>query len=304
MLGKGGVGRSTVAAALGACFASRGERTLLVEWTLGEPIAPWFGLPPAGHAAVGIAPRLSVMNYTLAETMREYFVDHLGMRRLHDKVIASRHVQVALRAAPGFEELFFLGRLFWLSELAAKEGAQEFDRIVVDAPATGHAASLLGLPAHLASLHGSGLFELELKRVRTMLGDASWTSAVVVALAEELACEETKELVPLVTRELSRPPLALLVNRSVAAAVPDASGAAGQEPAWLETLAARLPETRALFSELRERRQRERMLETELGPRCALGALCLGDGLFGARRLGPRELVQSLGATLAAWLPA
>ena len=58
VMGKGGTGRSSVAAALGSVFAARGETTLLVEWTFAEAIAPWFGQSPAGHeasAASGIA---------------------------------------------------------------------------------------------------------------------------------------------------------------------------------------------------------------------------------------------------------
>jgi hypothetical protein len=44
VFGKGGTRRSSVAAALGLCFASRGESTLIVEWTFAEAIAPWFGV--------------------------------------------------------------------------------------------------------------------------------------------------------------------------------------------------------------------------------------------------------------------
>src|SRR5581483_10037059 len=80
VLGKGGTGRSSVAAALGSCFAARGENTLIVEWTFSEAIAPWFGQPPAGHEARELRPRLSVMNFSLDSTLREYFVGHLKLR--------------------------------------------------------------------------------------------------------------------------------------------------------------------------------------------------------------------------------
>ena len=301
VLGKGGVGRSTVAAALGSCFAARGERTLIVEWTLEEPIAPWFGCAAAGHAAVPIAERLSVMNYSLAETMREYFVGHLGMRRLHDRVIASHTLQVALRAAPGFQELFFLGRLSWLTTTAEEETGIAFDRIIVDAPASGHAASLLGLPARMSALGAGGLFGLELTRVRTLLGDPARTSALVVTLAEELASEETQELLPVLERELARRPSALFINRSAASAVHDAEGVV---PPWLTQLGARLPAVMPLHRELLERRRRELFLRDTLGPKTTLGALALDDGMFADEPLAPRALVEQMAARLSAWLPA
>ncbi len=214
VLGKGGVGRSTVAAALGARCAARRESTLVVQWALADPISPWFGLAPAGHQAQQLAPGLWTMNYSFDETVREYFVGHLGLRFLHDKVIASRHVQRAVRAVPGLQELLFIGRLFWLTELAEQEIGVHYDRIVVDAPATGHGLSIFGLPATLKSLGISGLLALESARVARMLADPRWTGALVVTLPEELAAEETLELIPALRRESGRGPLAVAVNRS------------------------------------------------------------------------------------------
>ena len=65
VLGKGGVGRSSVAAALGATRAARGERVLVLEWTVAEAMAPWFGLPPAGVVPVEIAENLFVADGSL-----------------------------------------------------------------------------------------------------------------------------------------------------------------------------------------------------------------------------------------------
>ncbi|MBL8721790.1 MAG: hypothetical protein JNL79_37735 [Myxococcales bacterium] len=292
VLGKGGVGRSSVAAALGATRAARGERVLVLEWTVAEPIAPWFGLPAAGVVPVEIAENLFVANYELRWALEAYFVDHLKLRRFHRHVVDGPPMRRLIEAAPGIAELLFLGQLWWLSTLAAEEADLRFDRIVVDAPATGHGASILKLPSTLASLGATGLLALEAGRVHEMMADPAWTGAVVVTLPEELAVEETLALVPQVTHDLGRPPLAVIVNRSVA-------DLGAQDPGPdLEALAARLsPPARdalaTILVDLRARARREQELRAKLGgPILALEDLLVGGPIT------PREVVRALAAHL------
>lgn len=101
VLGKGGVGRSTVSAALGLAAARRGERVLVFGWTVADPIAPWFGKPPAGTTPVEIAANLSVSTYSLDEALRAYFVDHLHLPRFHRRVVRSAGVRALVDAVPG-----------------------------------------------------------------------------------------------------------------------------------------------------------------------------------------------------------
>ncbi|MEO8799793.1 MAG: ArsA-related P-loop ATPase, partial [Polyangiaceae bacterium] len=216
MLGKGGVGRSTVAAALGSELARRGERTCVFGWTLTDPIGPWFGYSPADLAPQEVAPRLYVANYRLDETLELYFAKHLHLPRFYRYVIKGVHVRKLIEAAPGIAEVFFIGHLWWLTTLAATEANLHFDRIIVDAPATGHGASLLDVPSVLASLRATGLVSVETARVVGMMSDPKWTGALVVTLADELSTEETVELVPRIRQRLGRAPLVAIVNRSVA----------------------------------------------------------------------------------------
>jgi anion-transporting ArsA/GET3 family ATPase len=234
VLGKGGVGRSTAAAALGVLLAERGERVLVLEWALADCIGPWFGAAPAGPNPVEIAPRLSVTNFELEEALRAYFVDHLHLGFVYRRIIRSRPVAQLLEVASGLAEMFFLGELWWLTTLAEKEAGLHFDRIVVDAPATGHGASLLDVPATLSGMRIAGLLETETRRVVDMMSDPLRTGAVVVSLPEPLVVDETLELVPRITERLGRPPLALVVNRSAEALASDA------HPAWLAALSSQL----------------------------------------------------------------
>jgi anion-transporting ArsA/GET3 family ATPase len=264
VLGKGGVGRSTVAAALGLLLAERGERVLVAEWAIADSIGPWFGTPPVGATAVEVAPNLAVNNFSLDEALRAYFVDHLHVGLVYRHIIRSRPVARMLDVAPGLAEMFFLGQLWWLTTLAEREAGLRYDRIVVDAPATGHATSLLDIPTVLSGLGAGSLLAVETHRVVEMMVDPARTGAIVVTLPEPLVVDETLELVPRVTARLGRAPLALVVNRSAAAIASDDA-----RPSWLATLGARLSKPSrdaivALHDELRARLTVEHALQRRI----------------------------------------
>ena len=304
VLGKGGVGRSTVSTALGLALAERGERVLVLEWTIAEAIAPWFDLPPAGVTPCEVAPRLSVANYELDEALRAYFVDHLHVGFFYRHVVHGPAMRRLIEAAPGIAELLFLGQLWWLTTLAAKEAGLRFDRIVVDAPATGHGACLLDLPATLSSMGAGGLLAVARSAACVgMMADPAWTGAVVVALPEELAVEETLELVPRVTRGLGRPPLAAIVNRSMTRLV----GARGEARVAPRSLEQRLsPAARegllTMRDDLRARVSHEAELRRSLDGGTRWGTLSLDEMLAVSERTEPKEVALALAAALGVWL--
>lgn len=304
VVGKGGVGRSTVSAGLGLMLAGRGERVLVMEWSVAEAIAPWFDLPAAGTTPSEVIPRLSVANYRLEEALRAYFVDHLHLGLFYRHVVDGPAMRRLIEAAPGVAELLFLGQLWWYTSLAEKEAGLAFDRIVVDAPATGHGASLLDMPVTLASMGATGLLGREVDRVADMMGDPAWTGALVVALPEELAVEETLELVPRATHGLGRAPLAALVNRSVAGVMTDEA-----RPAWLPDVVTGLsPASRdalvTLHAELRARVVREAGLRRGLEGATRWGTFALQEQLAVSGRTRPREVALAVAGELATHLGA
>lgn len=303
VLGKGGVGRSTLSAALGSALADRGERVLLVEWTIAESIAPWFGSPEADVDPVPIAPRLSAMNFRLDAVLRTYFVDHLKLGLFYRHIVDGPHVRAFIDAAPGLAELMFVGHLWWLTTLAEEEAGLVFDRVVVDAPATGHGASLLDLPGTMASLGATGLLATEIGRVTGMLADPAWLGAIVVALPDELAASETLELVPRVTRDLGRPPLAAVINRCVPSLESEA------HPAWIERLSERLsPAARdaleVLTGDLRGRARRAEELSRALVGQTRHGTFLLDEQLATSGKTSPRDVVRALAEEITTWLPS
>ena len=286
VLGKGGVGRSTVAAALATAAARRGERALILQWAIADSIGPWFGISPAGATPVTIAPRIAVANFSLDYALRAYFVDHLRMGLVYRRVLRARPVARMLEIAPGLAEMFFLGQLWWLVTLARSEAGLDFDRIIVDAPATGHGTSLLDVPATLARMGASGLLATETRRVVDLVADPARTGAIVVALPEPLVVDETLELVPRVAARLGRAPLALIVNRS-------AAEVAAASPAWLDELRVTDKSRRALAAIDEELRTRV-AIENDLRARVGCASFALPELLGHA----PRDVVDTFGARL------
>lgn len=301
VMGKGGVGRSSVAGALAMSFAARGERVLIMEWTVAEAFAPWFGLPAmeAERAADWkwiprpreVLPRVSVFNYRLQEALRGYFVDHLHLERFYAQVMNGPQMRRLIEAAPGIAELLLIGQLWWMVELAPSEAGFGFDRFIVDAPATGHGASLLDLPATLSTIGATGLLALEVKRLLKMMADPSRVGVTVVSLPEELAVEETVELMPRLEKDLGRRPLAAFVNRSVVGRVAAQGGPLLRGVALSERARAGVETVEA---ELRSRARMEAELRGRLEGLTSRGVFSLAEQLLVTGDPTPREVMRGL----------
>ncbi|MEY4066298.1 MAG: hypothetical protein RIR26_2506 [Pseudomonadota bacterium] len=214
-LGKGGVGRTTLATSFAQACARSGQKTLIVQWALQDAVSSLFSRPVAGHDAEQVAQNLWAMNFSPDEAIREYFIDHLKLKLLYNLVIENKHVQRLIHAAPGVQELFFLGRLFWLVCLSEEIRGTRFDRVVVDTQATGHGVSLFTIAPTIAQFGMTGPLATECERVSRMLADPRLVGTALVTLPEELPVEETLEFLPKLNRDLGRAPQALFVNRSI-----------------------------------------------------------------------------------------
>jgi Mrp family chromosome partitioning ATPase len=250
VLGKGGTGRTTTAAALGLHFASAGERVLVVQWALRDSLSQLYGLRDATHETRNLAPHLSAMNFSFEKALEEYFVSHLKMRTVFDLVIRNSQVQKLVRAAPGIQELFFLGRLFWLLELAEAERGWRYDRIIVDAPASGHGAPLFRLPRTVSSFGLAGPIAYESERVARLLEDPDRVGVILVATPEELPVQELLELNDVLKVSLGRGPLLGVVNRCVDPAFFGGVGQRGDPDWWVSAL--RALENNSNISRLKE----------------------------------------------------
>jgi anion-transporting ArsA/GET3 family ATPase len=191
--GKGGVGKSTVSAALALVAARAGKRVLVCEVNAQERIAPLLGAPPAGGTVREAVPGISTVNVTPHDAMREYGLMVLKFKTIYDAVFENRLVRYFVRVVPSLAELVMLGKI--LHEAKAEErGRPRWDLVVVDGPATGHAVQLLRVPSALLDTVPAGPLRSDAQWMEAMLVDPARTSLAIVTLPEEMPVNEAIEL--------------------------------------------------------------------------------------------------------------
>lgn len=208
--GKGGVGRSTISAALALAAASKGRRVLVCEVNVPARIPALLGAPPQGRDGIRrVAPGIDSLAVQPDAAMREYALMKLRYEALYKAVFENRWVSRLLHFIPSLPELVMLGKiLFHVRE-------RRWDLVVVDAPATGHGITFLGVPQAILDTVPPGAMRSEAQWMRDLLVDPEATAINLVSLPEELPVNETLELAA-ATEETLRMRLGrVLLNRFV-----------------------------------------------------------------------------------------
>lgn len=191
--GKGGVGKSTVSAALALSLARAGRRTLLCEVNSGGRATVLLGHPPAGPELRRLEGDLWAVDVRPPEAMREYVLTKIRIERVYRAVFENPLVRSFLRFVPSLAETVMLGKIAF--HVRERDGAgRRWDAVVVDAPATGHALTFLGVPQSLLDALPAGTMAEEATWMRDMLVDPAVTGALLVSLPEELPIVESLEL--------------------------------------------------------------------------------------------------------------
>lgn len=191
--GKGGVGKSTVAIALGLVAARRGLRTIVAELHSQERIQSTFAHHGARFRELQLAPGLFTISIEAERAMEEYLRVKLGP--LGRAVGSSRVFQAFAMATPGMRELLSVGKVWELAQLHRRtRGAAPYDLVIVDAPATGHGIGILRTPKTFAEIARVGPIAHQGRQIATMIYDRELTAVVAVATPEEIPVNETLSL--------------------------------------------------------------------------------------------------------------
>lgn len=199
--GKGGVGKTTLSAALGRLAAERGRRVLLVEVDEAASMGVLFDDQRVGFEPTEVAPNLWACALDAERSMEAFIRRFVSSRRIGDLILGNRVAQIFFRAAPSVLEAVVLDQLATL----AASSDPGFDTIVVDLPASGHAVKFLRVPRSMARMVAVGELARHLEKLAQLLEDERHCEMVVVALPEEMPVNETIELVGIIRRELLIP---------------------------------------------------------------------------------------------------
>jgi anion-transporting ArsA/GET3 family ATPase len=210
--GKGGVGKTTVAAALGHALASRGKRVLIAMCKAKERISTMFASPPIGPEIVEVADRVWAVNIDPERAFEEYGHMILKVPGLYRVVFQNRYVRSFLPAVPGLSEWAMLGKAWYHTTERNARGEHRFDVVLFDAPATGHGLDMLRVPRVILDVAPPGVLRRDAELASAMFQDESATSVLVVTLPEELPVTEALELSRSVEQELRLPLGAVVVN--------------------------------------------------------------------------------------------
>ncbi len=192
--GKGGVGKSSVAAALALLSAREGKRTLVCEVNTQERVALFLGHAPVGPEISLLEQNLWAVDVRPAEAMREYALMILKFQTIYRAVFENRFVRYFLRFIPSLQELVMLGKVLYHLQEKQPDGSWRFERIILDAPATGHAITFLSVPKVLIETVPPGQMAKEAAKMRDLLTDRATTATVLVSLPEEMPVNETLDL--------------------------------------------------------------------------------------------------------------
>ncbi len=187
--GKGGVGKTTVAAALALLAVREGRRTLVCELDAKGDLAGAYEVGALAFEARELQPGLFAMAMDTEASLREYLAVQLKMPRLSRLGAMARTFDFLANAAPGIKEILTVGKLAW------EVRERHYDLVVVDAAASGHIIGQLRAPQAINELLSVGLVREQTGWMLDLLGDEAITGVVVVAAPEEMPVTETLELV-------------------------------------------------------------------------------------------------------------
>ena len=204
--GKGGVGKSTVAAALGVAASRQGKRTIVCEVAQQERMSYVFHREGVGYRETEIGEDLYAFSIDPQRALEEYLQQQIRIKPVYDLMFKNRIFTYFAAATPGLRELVTIGKVWELAQLdrRVKKGAT-YDTVIVDAPATGHGIGFLRTPKTFGDIARVGPVKRQAEAIHKFITDPALTSVVAVAWPEEMPVNETVDLQRSLQAELGLP---------------------------------------------------------------------------------------------------
>jgi anion-transporting ArsA/GET3 family ATPase len=207
--GKGGTGKSTMAAALALLAAERGQRTLLIDVEARGDAARFLDDGPPRYQPHMALPNVYHLALQPEEVLDEYLKVSVRMPRLYRIGPVNKVFDFIATAAPGVKEALIAGKVGF------EYRAQHWDMIIVDAAPSGQVLSHLRGPRTIQEIVQVGAIRNQTDWVREILEDPKLTAMVVVSLPEEMPVQETAELLQQAPRAVPTPVLAIIANKEI-----------------------------------------------------------------------------------------
>jgi anion-transporting ArsA/GET3 family ATPase len=205
--GKGGVGKTTMAAALSLLAAQHGKRTLVCELDAKGNLSDFFETGDLRFQPREVEPGLFAMSMDTEESLQEYLRLQLRLPMVARIGPLARAFEFVATAAPGVKEILTVGKPVWETR------QRNYDIVIVDAVATGHIIGQLSAPQAINELVQVGLIRQQTGWMMEILNDPATTGLVVVATPEEMPVNETIELAGRIKEETEVDLAAVVVNR-------------------------------------------------------------------------------------------
>ncbi|HGG56890.1 MAG TPA: hypothetical protein ENK31_03735 [Nannocystis exedens] len=205
--GKGGVGRSAVAAMLGLSLARQGRRVLVATVGPDDRLAWMLGADALGTTPERVEHNLYIQRVVPRVCIREYGALILKSKRLAAAVFDNKMMRRLMRSIPGLDDFAVVGKL-WHEACRA----QTFDTVIFDGPATGHLRYILGLPRTILETIKVGPLHKEALLIQASIEDSSQVLAVLVGLPERWPLTELGELAQVLRRDLKVEIGAIVIN--------------------------------------------------------------------------------------------
>jgi len=212
VVGKGGVGKTTVAAALGLAAARDGKRVLIAMTNVKERLSQLLECEPIGEDVVHVTENLHAVNMNPQAALEEYGMMILKIRSLYKAIFENRFVRAFLRGTPGLEAWSMLGKAYFHAVGHGPEGDGDYDLVLLDAPATGHGLDMLRVPGVIVNVAPPGLLRREAERALELFQTPEKAGVVLVTLPEDMPTNESIELYRALTDELKMPVHRVVVN--------------------------------------------------------------------------------------------